>query len=342
MKKRGDFLIITTLCCALLLCSCSRTISTENGDTSSDYVSEYTYSEIESASTPAESTESTESEPSSVVSSAPPAVSSQATPPPPVPSTLPVVSTPEPSPLGGNYAHAISAAQGLSTARIPYGFGNNVDQNNRPTLALSQQNTYSHLGLVTMTDEASIIYLTFDEGYENGYTPLILDALALKQVKAVFFVTMSYVRQNPTLVQRMINEGHVVGNHSVNHPDMTTLSPEKVVEEVMVLHEYMVNNFGYEMHLFRPPTGAYSEAVLAQLKALGYRTMEWSFAYADWDTSKQPDPAASKDKILSKSHSGAIYLLHAVSSTNTQILPELIDGWRNMGYTINLYPNIAP
>ena len=342
MKNRSIILVIAVICCALLLCSCSRTISTDKNDDSSDYTSEYTHSEIESESTPTHSSESTESEPSSVVSSAPPAVSSQVIPPPPVPSTLPAVSTPEPSPLGGNYSNAIAAAHGYSTARIPYGFGNNVDENNRPTLALSQQNTYGHLGLVTMTDEANVIYLTFDEGYEKGYTPAILDALAQKQVKAVFFVTISYVRQNPTLVERMINEGHVVGNHSVNHPDMTTLSPEKVVDEVMVLHEYMIANFGYKMHLFRPPTGAYSEAVLAQLKALGYRTMEWSFAYADWDTSKQPDPVASKDKILSKSHGGAIYLLHAVSSTNTQILPELIDGWRNMGYTINLYPNIAP
>lgn len=342
MKKYGILILAIIVCNAMLLASCSRVVPTVNDDSSSDYASNYTISETESEIAPIESTESAPSEVSSIVSSEPPAISSQVTPVPPTPSKIPEVSTPEPSPLGGKYDEAILAAQGYSTARIPYGFGNNVDANNRPTLAFNQQNTYGHLGLVTMTDEANVIYLTFDEGYENGYTPLILDALALKQVKAVFFVTMSYVRQNPSLVGRMINEGHIVGNHSVNHPDMTTISPQKVVEEVMVLHEYMVTHYGYEMHLFRPPTGAYSEALLAQLKALGYRTMEWSFAYADWDTSKQPDPASSKNKILSKTHGGAIYLLHAVSSTNTQILPELIDGWRSMGYSINLYPNVAP
>lgn len=246
------------------------------------------------------------------------------------------------NPYAIKYPQAVKAADGYDRTNIPFSFGNVVDSLNRPLNAYNQQIQYGHLGMVTLTGEENIIYLTFDEGYENGYTPKILDTLKEKNVKAVFFVTLSYVKKQPDLVRRMINEGHVVGNHSVTHPVMTTLSPEEVVEEIMGLHEYMLEHFGYEMHLFRPPTGAYSEATLAQAKALGYRTVEWSFAYADWNTDNQPDPTESKQTILKKAHDGAVYLLHAVSKTNTEILGDVIDGFRSQGYTLSLYPNTPP
>ena len=179
--------------------------------------------------------------------------------------------------------------------------------------------------------------LSFDEGYENGYTTQILDVLKEKGVTAVFFVTMDYVRSQPELVQRMIDEGHVIGNHSVNHKSMPTLTTQECIDEIWGLHEYMVENFGYNMTLFRPPEGSYSEATLKIASMLGYKTMLWSFAYADWSVDNQPDISEAYDKVTGKTHGGAIYLLHAVSSTNTAILGDVIDYWQDSGYTVGAY-----
>ena len=181
-------------------------------------------------------------------------------------------------------------------------------------------------------EDCNKVYLTFDEGYENGYTAAILDTLKHKNVKAVFFVTYDYVRRNPKLVQRMIDEGHKVGNHSWSHPSFPSLSTEKAVDEIMKLHNLVKEQFNYEMTLFRFPMGEYSPKALAICKNLGYKSVFWSFAYADWNTSNQPDEAASLEKITSSAHNGAIYLLHAVSKTNTNILGNVIENVRNLGY----------
>ncbi|MBQ8475289.1 MAG: polysaccharide deacetylase family protein, partial [Clostridia bacterium] len=176
-----------------------------------------------------------------------------------------------------------------------------------------------------------------DECYENGYTSTILDTLAAKGVKAVFFVTMQYCRSQPAIVQRIINEGHVLGNHSVNHYSMPTLSIDQMEYEILELHNYILNTYGYEMFLFRPPMGEFSTQSLAVTQNLGYKTVHWSFAYLDYDTANQPEYYAALDRVTGAAHSGAIYLLHAVSATNTAILGDVIDSFRNQGYTIGLF-----
>ncbi len=189
-------------------------------------------------------------------------------------------------------------------------------------------------GIYVGNDEEKNIYLTFDEGYENGYTGAILDTLKEKEVTAIFFVTMPYVKQNPDLVKRMIEEGHIVGNHTVNHPSMpSVLDDKKLEEEVMKLHDYVKENFdGYEMTYLRPPKGEYSERTVKICKDLGYKTVLWSSAYDDWDTSKQDRLDYARKMILDYAHNGCVMLLHAVSKDNTALLGEVIDTLRNRGY----------
>lgn len=228
----------------------------------------------------------------------------------------------------------------LDNTLIPYGPGTAKDGNPAP-YAGPAQDKYGKYGGHFIESDEGIIYLTFDCGYEyfvdgQPLTGLILDTLKKKDVKAVFFVTMSYVKSNPDLVHRMIDEGHAVGNHSVDHHSMPSLAIDEMVQQIMGLHQYMEENFDYKMHLFRPPSGEFSIRSLAVTQSLGYETIHWSFAYADWDTAKQPEPGAALEKILSCHHDGAIYLLHAVSETNAAVLGDVIDGLRNMGYTLKL------
>lgn len=135
----------------------------------------------------------------------------------------------------------------------------------------------------------------------------------------------------------MIDEGHIDGNHSVNHPSFPEISTEECKSEVMELHDYMKENYGYEMSLFRFPMGEFSEADLSVLQQLGYKSVFWSFAYRDWLVDDQPDPQEAIQTIESKCHPGAIYLLHAVSKTNTEILGQVIDDLRAQGYTFCAY-----
>lgn len=228
----------------------------------------------------------------------------------------------------------------LDNTLIPYGPGTAKNGDPAP-YAPPAQDKYGKYDAHFIEYDKDVIYLTFDCGYEYSVdgqplTGLILDTLKEKDVKAVFFVTMSYVKNNPDLVQRMIDEGHEVGNHSADHHSMPSLTIDEMVEEIMALHDYVQEHFGYRMHLFRPPSGEFSIRSLAVTQSLGYKTVHWSFAYADWDTSKQPEPGAALEKILSCHHDGAIYLLHAVSETNASVLADVIDGLRDKGYTLNL------
>jgi peptidoglycan-N-acetylmuramic acid deacetylase len=236
--------------------------------------------------------------------------------------------------------------RGLSTEEIQHSFG--VSTGGKPhEISVNNQKFYDAFGALSLdTSGEKVIYLTFDCGYEyttkiNGkdvrVTEWILDTLKEKNVKAVFFVTMYYCTENPDLVQRMIDEGHAVGNHSNNHPDMTTISIDKAVYEVMSLHEYVEENFGYEMTLFRPPTGNFSARSLAIVQSLGYKNVHWSFAYTDWYTDNQPNPADALNTVTSKAHSGAIYLLHAVSVTNATILGDAIDAFIDKGFELALF-----
>lgn len=227
----------------------------------------------------------------------------------------------------------------LSTKSEGWGPGTDCDDKNRPRSALSYQEKYGKYNANFIVPDSNKVYLTFDEGYENGCTPAILDTLKAKNVKAVFFVTSQFTKQNPELVQRMIDEGHAVGNHSVTHPSkgLPSQSVEKQQNEVMELHNYIKENFNYEMHLFRYPAGLFSEQSLAIVNNCNYKSVFWSFAYLDYDTANQPDPAKALEKVKSRLHPGAIYLLHAVSTTNTEILGDFIDYIRAEGYEIGLF-----
>jgi peptidoglycan-N-acetylmuramic acid deacetylase len=242
------------------------------------------------------------------------------------------VSKPDPE-LIPNVGDESSAVETLTTdisqldnTKHGWGQGTNFDDQNRPGSCLEFQEKFGKYDAVFIKENAEgKLYLTFDEGYENGYTTKILDTLQEKNVPAVFFVTYDYASKNPDLIKRMIDEGHVVGNHSYNHPSMPTVSLEKGEEEITKLHNYIKDTFGYEMTLFRPPMGEYSERTLALAQNLGYQSVFWSFAYADWDPKKQPEPEAALKKTVERVHNGAVYLLHAVSETNTQILGDFID-----------------
>lgn len=212
-----------------------------------------------------------------------------------------------------------------------WGQGINVDSLNRPTGATYAQNVYGQYGGIYIMPETDPAYLTFDLGYEYGCTGRILDTLNEKGVKGTFFVTMYYVEKNPELVRRMIDEGHIVGNHSVNHLSMPTLSVSEMENEIMGLHNYVRDNFGYEMYLFRPPMGEYSVQSLAVAQNLGYRSVLWSYTYYDYDVNNQLDTATAYAKVTGAAHKGAVYLLHGVSETNTAILGDVIDYLRTSG-----------
>ncbi len=222
----------------------------------------------------------------------------------------------------------------LDTERNGYGQGTHFDDLNRPRGALRFNEEYSKYHAKALNEtEQKVIYLTFDQGYENGYTSVILDTLKEKGVKATFFVVYDYAKRQPELVQRMIDEGHTVGSHSWHHYSMPELSVEEAKKEIMDLHDYMIENFGICMNKFRPPKGEYSDLSLAVTSDLGYETVLWSFAYADWDPDKQPEPSASLQKLIDRAHPGAIYLLHSVSATNAEILGDFIDAMTELGYT---------
>lgn len=226
---------------------------------------------------------------------------------------------------------------GLSRKMIGWGHGGPKDASGRPEAATDAQAKYECYEAGFIAPQSNRIYLTFDEGYENGNTSRILDVLKEKQVKSVFFVTAPYVAENPELVQRMIDEGHIVGNHSTTHPSMPKLSDEKAFSDIMRLHHRIQEQFGYDMRLFRAPSGEYCERDLALAQALGYRHVFWSFAYMDYEPTKQIGSAAALKKVKRAMHPGAIYLLHAVSSDNAGMLADFIDYCRDSGYELPQY-----
>ena len=182
-------------------------------------------------------------------------------------------------------------------------------------------------------DGGKVLYLTFDAGYENGYTDAILDTLKKREVPAAFFLVGDYLEREPDLVRRMAAEGHIVGNHTRTHPDMTKLEGDAFAAELRGMEELYEDVTGQTLPKFyRPPQGLYSEENLKQAQALGYKTVFWSLAYADWDNANQPDPDSAVEKLTGRLHDGAVVLLHATSKTNAEILDRLIGKWQDMGY----------
>ncbi len=182
--------------------------------------------------------------------------------------------------------------------------------------------------------EEKVIYLTFDAGYENGCTPEILDALKKHHAPAAFFLVGNYIEKNADLVRRMVEEGHIVGNHTMHHPDMSKLSDfDAFSKELSDLEDLYQKTTGQQMQKFyRPPQGIYSQENLEMAQKMGYKTIFWSLAYADWDNNKQPSHAHAMEKLTGRIHNGAVVLLHATSKTNAEILDELLTKWEEMGY----------
>ena len=179
-----------------------------------------------------------------------------------------------------------------------------------------------------------VLYLTFDAGYENGCTEQVLDTLKKHQVRAAFFLVGNYIERNADLVRRMVEEGHIVGNHTMHHYDMSRLSgKETFSKELTDLEDLFRQITGKELPKFyRPPQGVYSQDNLKMAKELGYKTVFWSLAYVDWLNDKQPTREEAFRKLLPRTHNGAVVLLHSTSKTNAEILDDLLTQWENLGY----------
>ncbi|WP_406677458.1 polysaccharide deacetylase family protein [Neomoorella carbonis] len=177
------------------------------------------------------------------------------------------------------------------------------------------------------------IYLTFDLGYEAGYTAKILDTLKQHNVKAAFFVTGDFVKKQPQLVKRIAAEGHIVGNHTETHPDLSSLTPEGITRELKSVDQRLAALGVPAAKFFRPPQGVFSEIVLKTARDNGYRAVLWSFAYRDWLTDEQPEKGFARTTILKGAFPGSVLLLHAVSRSNTEVLGDVILELKSRGYT---------
>ena len=227
------------------------------------------------------------------------------------------------------------AEKGLSTEKIAHSYGiakNGVaNQISINAQKYFETNKFNAFCLDTKSKE-KVLYLTFDCGYENGYTSKILDILKEKNVNAAFFCTLPQVKENPELIKRMIDEGHVVGNHSVTHPSFAEISTKQMVQEVKGMEEYLKTEFNYSESYFRFPKGEYNEVALNQLNELGYTCVFWSLAYADWDLNNQKGKDYAYEKVISRLHPGAVILLHSVSPDNANALGDIINEARSQGY----------
>lgn len=177
------------------------------------------------------------------------------------------------------------------------------------------------------------VYLTFDCGYENGNLPKILDALQSSGVPALFFLTGHFMEEEPELVLRMVNEGHLVGNHTYDHPNLTTVSQEQFIDELTQAEEKFYEITGQEMMKYlRPPEGRFNQEILDWAKGAGYYTILWSLAYVDWHVDRQLGGAHAHEQVMNKIHSGAIILLHSTSSDNADAMEDLVSSMRDEGY----------
>lgn len=231
-------------------------------------------------------------------------------------------------------AHRSEAAR--ATAAGVDNWGLSFRQEGEPPIAnVSAEELAKYNAAYVGDTSKKTLYLTFDAGFENGYTPAILDALKKHHVQAAFFVVGHYLETAPDLIKRMVAEGHVVGNHTYHHPDMSAIRDEaafrKELEQTETLYQEIV---GAPMpKLYRPPQGKYSVENLKMAQKLGYKTLFWSLAYVDWIQDKQPTAQQAFDKLIPRAHNGAVVLLHSTSATNAQTLDELLTKWEQAGYT---------
>ncbi|MGM9552576.1 MAG: polysaccharide deacetylase family protein [Clostridia bacterium] len=229
--------------------------------------------------------------------------------------------------------YSTQSLENLSDKKECWGMRRNPP--NRPEFTQEQKEKMDKYGCIYMgSNEGKYLYLTFDEGYENGQSARILDVLKEKGVTATFFITGDYLKKEGDLVDRMVLEGHNVGNHTMNHPCVAEIKNiEKLEEEILSLDRAFYGKYKKHMKYFRPPEGAYSEKSLAVTESLGYKSVFWSFAYDDWYTDKQRGKTYAYQKTMDNLHPGCVLLLHAVSKDNADALGDIIDSARMAGYT---------
>ncbi|MDG5786135.1 delta-lactam-biosynthetic de-N-acetylase [Evansella sp. AB-P1] len=229
-----------------------------------------------------------------------------------------------------------ATVHGESLSNKEHHWSFNPSKNNEPasTEPLYEQLLAKYGGYYIGDTSEKELYLTFDNGYENGYTASILDTLKEKGVPATFFVTGHYLKNEQELINRMVEEGHIIGNHSYHHPSLPAVSDERLTKELESLRELYEELTGRtDMRYLRPPRGTFSERSLAMSSQLGYINVFWSFAYKDWEKDNQKGAQYAYDNIMKRVHPGAIMLLHSVSSDNAEALPKVIDDLKEQGYT---------
>lgn len=324
MKRVFCLLLVISL--SLALSACKKDVYT-NADGSEPLSSEPTLSSKE---------ETVSSEVPSESSSTPTSSAVTPTPSRPTEPTLPPAATGS-QVLNGRTILDPDNTRGLSTERNGYGYG--IASGGQPhSISVNNQNFFDSLsGVEALTlDRKSgekCMYLTFDCGYEyQGITGQMLDILKEKNVKAAFFCTLDYFKKNYSLVRRMIDEGHIVGNHSATHPDFSTISRTKMAEEIYIVEDYLKNNYNYSSPYFRFPSGAHSVSALDLVSSLGYKSIFWSVAHKDWETANQPTADEAYNTVTSRYHSGAVILLHSVSTANRDALARMIDKAHQDGY----------
>ena len=235
----------------------------------------------------------------------------------------------------GVFTRQIPRSQETSSAAQSTGWGLSFqEEGKRPAGNASIDDLKQYNAYYASDTDQKIIYLTFDAGYENGNTPAILDALKKHQAPAVFFVVGNFIKDNPDLIRRILADDHIIGNHTMTHPDLPQISSmDAFQKELQDVEELYTSLTGEAMTKFyRPPRGIYSTENLSMAKELGYSTFFWSLAYVDWIPDQQPSREEAFQKLLTRIHPGAIVLLHNTSSTNAEILDELLTKWEEMGY----------
>ena len=235
----------------------------------------------------------------------------------------------------GVFTGQIPRSQKTSSAAQSTGWGLSFqEEGKRPAGNASIDDLKQYNAYYASDTDQKIIYLTFDAGYENGNTPAILDALKKHQAPAVFFVVGNFIKDNPDLIRRILADDHIIGNHTMTHPDLPQISSmDAFQKELQDVEELYTSLTGEAMTKFyRPPRGIYSTENLSMAKELGYSTFFWSLAYVDWIQDQQPSREEAFQKLLTRIHPGAIVLLHNTSSTNAEILDELLTKWEEMGY----------
>ena len=222
----------------------------------------------------------------------------------------------------------------LPTEKIEHSYGTSkngiVHENSVQAQKFFEEKNYRAVCYDTSGEK--VLYLTFDCGWENGYTEKILDVLAEKDVPAAFFCTLEHIEEEPELIGRIINDGHIIGNHSTKHKNFAEISRSEMADEILTCDNYLRKNFGYTSPFFRFPEGAYNENALDLVQSMGYTSVFWSCSYADWDVENTKGAEYAFETVTSQLHPGAVILLHSVSPDNAAALGDIIEYAKANGY----------